>query len=188
MRSPLSQCQIPAAPFGVVGFFGSGRPAMDQADRPAYFGLVDYVRQPILSANVIFRISLGTGEVNYSRMVHFPNWERMQGAPLHAFWPLSITGWIPSLLLLRLAAFEGSCDLVSIRERERLHFAIGHDGYSLALRTYFSNHRDRSAYGLNGLADGVHSVWSDGDQQCARRKQFQRIEPERITDRVGFGK
>ncbi len=85
MRSPLSRYQIPAAPFGVVGFFGSGRPAMDQADRPAYFGLADYVRQPILSANVIFRISLGVRAVNCPRMVHFPNRERFVGAFLPAF-------------------------------------------------------------------------------------------------------
>ena len=85
MRSPLLRYQIPAAPFGAVGFFGSGRPAMDQADRPAYFGLADYVRQPILSANVIFRISLGTGRVNCPGMVHFPNWERLQMVSLPAF-------------------------------------------------------------------------------------------------------
>ena len=94
MRPPLSQYQIPAAPFRAVGFFGSGRPACSWADRPAYFGLADYVRQPILSVNVMFRISLGVRGVNYPNMVHFPDWEHL---PMGSNLPLALAAlreWI----------------------------------------------------------------------------------------------
>lgn len=57
-------------------FFRVWLPGRGRANRPAYFGLADYVRQPILSANVIYRISLELRGVKYSGMVHFPNWER----------------------------------------------------------------------------------------------------------------
>jgi hypothetical protein len=50
------------------------------------------------------------------------------------------------------------------------------------------NHRNRNAYGLTGLQDRVRSVGRDGDQQRARRNQFERIERERTADPVGLGK
>jgi hypothetical protein len=126
MRSPLSRYQIPAAPFEAVGFFGSGRPAAGQADRPAYFGLADYVRQPILSANVMISMTLRTTRSQLLEDGAFPE----LGTPVQA----------PCL-----AAFEGPRDLVSGWGREWLCGPICHDDDALTRRTYLANHRGRNA-------------------------------------------
>src|ERR1035437_9328768 len=87
-----------------------------------------------------------------------------------------------------LTAFEGSRDLVSNWGRERLYGSIRHDRDALARPTHLTKYHNRNACGLNGRQDRVRSVWRYGDQQRARRNQFQRIERERTADRVGFGK
>ena len=87
-----------------------------------------------------------------------------------------------------LIVFEGSRDLVSNWGCERLYSPIRHDRDALARRTHLTNHHNRNPCGLNGRQDRVRSVWRDGDQQRARRNQFQRIKRERTANRAGFGK
>jgi hypothetical protein len=62
--------------------------------------------------------------------------------------------------------------------RERLDDPIRHNRGALTRRAHFANHRNRNVVSPNGSLDRVRSVWRDSDQQCARRNQFQRIEPE----------
>jgi hypothetical protein len=88
----------------------------------------------------------------------------------------------------RLTTLEGSRDLVSNWGSKRRYGPIRHDRDALARRTHLTNHHNRNACRLNGRQQPVRSVWRDGDQQRARRNQFQRIEGERTANRVGFRK
>ena len=86
-----------------------------------------------------------------------------------------------------LTAFECPCDLITNCRREPLDLTIRHDRDALGRRAYVTNQSNWNSYVLDGLQDRVCLVRRDRDQQCARRKQFKRIERERIANRVGFG-
>jgi CheY-like chemotaxis protein len=87
-----------------------------------------------------------------------------------------------------LMAFVGFVDATLAAQRSASSTSSSPFDEELDRRTHLTNHHNRNACGLNGRQDRVRSVWRDGDQQRARRNQFQRIERERTANRVGFAK